>query len=143
MAPCSVSTPPQCAMGLWRAAWLVTRLATLPVQGHHVARLAADLRDLLCALELEDVTLVGASMGAAVIWSYFELFGSARVSKAVFVDQAPLQVCWGWCWGFCAAQGFMVFGGLSSCAVGCTASSERILSARRVGPQTPVPECQG
>lgn len=39
------------------------------------------------------VTLVGTSMGASIIWSYVELFGDARVSKAVFVDQAPLQVC--------------------------------------------------
>ncbi len=39
------------------------------------------------------VTVVGTSMGAAVIWSYLELFGDARIAKAVFVDQAPLQVC--------------------------------------------------
>ena len=31
-------------------------------------------------------------MGAAVIWSHLELYGDVRVSKAVFVDQAPLQV---------------------------------------------------
>ena len=35
---------------------------------------------------------MGTSMGAAVIWSYLELFGDARIAKAVFVDQAPLQV---------------------------------------------------
>lgn len=40
----------------------------------------------------QDVTVVGASMGAAVIWSYVELFGGDRLGKAVFVDQAPLQV---------------------------------------------------
>jgi len=39
--------------------------------------------------------VVGTSMGAAVIWSYLELFGDARIAKAVFVDQAPLQVCAG------------------------------------------------
>ena len=37
------------------------------------------------------MTVVGTSMGAAVIWSYLELFGDARIAKAVFVDQAPLQ----------------------------------------------------
>ncbi len=31
-------------------------------------------------------------MGASIIWAHFELFGDARISKAVFVDQAPLQV---------------------------------------------------
>lgn len=63
-----------------------------PSHGFHVARLASDLRDLLVTLELENVTVVGASMGASIIWSYFELFGmDGRIQKAIFVDQAPLQ----------------------------------------------------
>ena len=64
-----------------------------PAVGFHVARLASDLRDLLVALELNTVTVVGASMGASIIWSYFELFGNGdgRIAKAIFVDQAPLQ----------------------------------------------------
>lgn len=36
----------------------------------------------------QEVTLVGSSMGCAVIWAYMELFDyKQRVSKAVFVDQ--------------------------------------------------------
>lgn len=63
-----------------------------PPHGTHVSRLAADLRDVLAALQLRDgVTLVGTSMGAAVIFSYVELFGLAGLAGAVFVDQAPLQ----------------------------------------------------
>ncbi|KAG7668461.1 hypothetical protein Ndes2526B_g03909 [Nannochloris sp. 'desiccata'] len=62
-----------------------------PAVGFHVARLAADLHNLLRGLNLENVTVVGASMGAAIIWSYFELFAGDRISQAVFVDQAPLQ----------------------------------------------------
>lgn len=63
-----------------------------PNWGFHIARLASDLRDLLVGLDLEQVVVVGASMGASIIWSYFELFGEdGRISKAVFVDQAPLQ----------------------------------------------------
>ena len=34
---------------------------------------------------------VGTSMGSSVIWAYIELFGHDRLSKGVFVDQAPLQ----------------------------------------------------
>lgn len=62
-----------------------------PNWGFHVARLASDLHDLLVGLGLQDVTVVGASMGASVIWSYYELFGTERLASCVFVDQAPLQ----------------------------------------------------
>jgi pimeloyl-ACP methyl ester carboxylesterase len=40
-----------------------------PAWGAHVARLAADLRDFMHALELDSVTGVGTSLGCAVIWS--------------------------------------------------------------------------
>ncbi|DBA84639.1 TPA: hypothetical protein ACH3X1_006002 [Trebouxia sp. C0004] len=62
-----------------------------PEWGHRVARLAADLHDFLQTLDLQEVTVVGTSMGASTIWSYIELFGEDRIARAVFVDQAPLQ----------------------------------------------------
>lgn len=62
-----------------------------PKWGFHVARLAADLKEFLEKLELQEVTVVGASMGAAVLWAYIELFGEERLARAAFVDQAPLQ----------------------------------------------------
>ena len=48
--PCTPACPPPC---------------THRPQGYHVARLAADLRDFLEALDLKEVTVVGCSMGAA------------------------------------------------------------------------------
>ncbi len=65
-----------------------------PKHGHSVARLAADLKTLLEKLEIRHACCVGASMGAAVLWSYQELFGTAaddRIGSIVTVDQAPLQ----------------------------------------------------
>uniref|UniRef100_A0A7S0ING8 AB hydrolase-1 domain-containing protein n=1 Tax=Calcidiscus leptoporus TaxID=127549 RepID=A0A7S0ING8_9EUKA len=62
-----------------------------PAWGFHVARLAADLHALLSAWQLEAPTLVGCSLGCAVIWSYVELFGCDALGKCVFVDQAPSQ----------------------------------------------------
>lgn len=62
-----------------------------PYWGQHVSRHAADLRDVIAHLNLENATLVGTSLGCAIIWSYFELFGSSKVKTAIFVDQAPLQ----------------------------------------------------
>jgi non-heme chloroperoxidase len=59
--------------------------------GHRISRYAADLRDVITALELEDVTALGWSMGAAVIWSHYELFQDAYISRMVAVDQSPRQ----------------------------------------------------
>ncbi|KAK4149656.1 Alpha/Beta hydrolase protein [Chaetomidium leptoderma] len=69
--------------------------------GYHVARLAADLRELLAHLDSKLTSSggtttkfipVGCSIGAAVVWTYLELFGEdARLAGYVFVDQAPLQ----------------------------------------------------
>jgi non-heme chloroperoxidase len=66
--------------------------------GWSVHRLAADLRELLAELELSGVTLVGHSMGCAVIWAYLELFGTAGLDFLVFVDQSPVML-YGPSWG--------------------------------------------
>lgn len=57
----------------------------------HIAEYARQ-RPVIMPLLLQLATLVGCSMGAAVIWAHLELFGDARIGKCVFVDQAPLQV---------------------------------------------------
>jgi len=64
-----------------------------PEWGFHVARLAADLNDLLSQtwIGATKPALLGSSLGCAVIWSYVELYGQASVSKLIFVDQAPSQ----------------------------------------------------
>ncbi|KAK8044491.1 AB hydrolase superfamily protein YdjP [Apiospora rasikravindrae] len=73
--------------------------------GYHVARLAADVRDLVGHLHralhattnpaergAEPLVVpVGCSIGAAVLWTYVELFGQHGLGGFVFVDQAPLQ----------------------------------------------------
>ena len=55
--------------------------------GYHLARLAMDLRELILALDLEKITLLGHSMGAAVIFSYLELFGTDRLCAVILDDQ--------------------------------------------------------
>ena len=68
-----------------------------PDHGYRIARLAADLHDLIRVHGLRDVTLVGHSMGSSVIWSYLELYGEANIDRMVFVDQASAIVampCW-------------------------------------------------
>lgn len=48
--------------------------------------LAGDLKSLLDELQLEDVTLVGFSMGGGEIAKYFSLHGGAGVTKAVLIS---------------------------------------------------------
>lgn len=38
-------------------------------------------------LVLQDVIVVGSSMGASIIWAYIELYGEDRLAGAIFVDQ--------------------------------------------------------
>lgn len=62
-----------------------------PSHGFHVARLAADLHELIVELKLEQPIVVGTSLGCAIIWSYVELYTDASLGGCVFVDQAPSQ----------------------------------------------------
>jgi pimeloyl-ACP methyl ester carboxylesterase len=72
-----------------------------PPEGHTMARHGQDLNDVLNALELRDVVLVGGSMGASTIWSYLKGFGSERVRAAVSVDQTPMMLNTDrWAYGF-------------------------------------------
>lgn len=64
--------------------------------GYHVARLAMDLHDIITHVISADgyktpLYAVGCSIGAAVLWTYVELFTDAAFAGFVFVDQAPLQ----------------------------------------------------
>jgi non-heme chloroperoxidase len=63
-----------------------------PVAGWHLHRLAMDLHELFDHLALDDVTLIGHSMGCSVIWAYLELFGPARVHKLALIDHTPLMI---------------------------------------------------
>lgn len=58
-----------------------------PAYGYRVSRLAADVHDLLAALDLREVTLLGHSLGCVVIWSYLDLFGNDRLRRLVLADQ--------------------------------------------------------
>ncbi len=68
-----------------------------PDHGYRIARLAADTHEALAALNLTDVVLAGHSMGCSVIYSYWEHFGSDRLSKLILIDQTPALTAWpGW-----------------------------------------------
>ncbi|KAF2847449.1 alpha/beta hydrolase-like protein [Plenodomus tracheiphilus IPT5] len=63
-----------------------------PKAGFHIARLALDMKNLVDDLKLKGkISAIGASLGAAILWCYAELFSTDAFSHMVFVDQAPLQ----------------------------------------------------
>ncbi|MCH0565931.1 MULTISPECIES: alpha/beta fold hydrolase [unclassified Streptomyces] len=63
-----------------------------PEHGYRIARLAADLRQLVLALGLDDITLVCHSMGCAVAWSYWDLFDGDRLGRLVLFDEPPALI---------------------------------------------------
>ena len=70
-------------------------LSTKSEYGYHVARLAVDLYSLIRHIRVTHsqatFVAVGCSLGAAILWTYAELFDSKDFAGMIFVDQAPLQ----------------------------------------------------
>jgi non-heme chloroperoxidase len=60
-----------------------------PATGYDYDTFAGDLRKLITALELRDVTLVGFSMGGGEVARYFGKYGSDGVRKAVILGGVP------------------------------------------------------
>ncbi|MGC4005945.1 MAG: alpha/beta hydrolase [Pirellulales bacterium] len=60
-----------------------------PTVGYDYDTFAADLHKLIEQLDLHDLTLVGFSMGTGEVARYLSAYGSARVSKAVFIAPIP------------------------------------------------------
>jgi non-heme chloroperoxidase len=74
------------------------RVIAVDLRGHGAAewppavdmhRRGDDVHDVLAALDLQDVTLIGGSMGGSTVWSYLARSGPDRVRSIVVVDQTP------------------------------------------------------
>jgi non-heme chloroperoxidase len=61
-----------------------------PAFGYKISRLAKDVRDVIEALELDQVNILGHSMGSSVIWNYYDMYGADRLSKLLLIDQMPM-----------------------------------------------------
>lgn len=57
--------------------------------GHTLPQHARDLRAFLEQLDLDDVIIIGWSMGAIVSWEYIDQFGTDRLHALVDVDMEP------------------------------------------------------
>jgi pimeloyl-ACP methyl ester carboxylesterase len=61
-----------------------------PAHGYKISRLAKDVHDMIHALDLDEVNILGHSMGSSVIWNYYDMFGPERLSKLLLIDQMPM-----------------------------------------------------
>jgi pimeloyl-ACP methyl ester carboxylesterase len=57
--------------------------------GSRISRFAADLKELNEHLGLKKADYCGWSMGASVLWSYIDLYGTNSINKVVFIDEPP------------------------------------------------------
>src|SRR5258708_19053563 len=64
-------------------------LSSRPTIGYDFDTFAGDLNTLLGHLDLDDVALVGFSMGTREVVRYLSTYGSARVRKAVLIGDIP------------------------------------------------------
>ena len=67
-----------------------------PAYGARVARLAADLHELLDHLGISAAHLGGHSLGASVLWSYIDLYGTSRIRSLIIIDQPSACVVLPW-----------------------------------------------
>src|SRR6516165_5183074 len=64
-------------------------LSSQPVTGYDYDTFAADLDQLMSALNLQGADLAGHSMGGGEIARYLGRYGSARVRRAVIISGVP------------------------------------------------------
>ncbi len=58
--------------------------------GLRLSRLAHDLKEVVDAMQLRRLTLLGHSLGSSVIYSFLDLFARERVERIILVDEAPV-----------------------------------------------------
>lgn len=57
--------------------------------GSRISRFAMDLREMTQHAGITKASFSGWSMGASVLWSYIDLFGTSDIERISFVDEAP------------------------------------------------------
>lgn len=67
-------------------------LSDLPEYGFHIERLAMDAKEMIDDARLKKFYLFGHSMGNAVAWCYFSMFGQDQVLKYILGDEAPCLI---------------------------------------------------
>lgn len=59
--------------------------------GTRISRYSMDVKEFMDHLGLKQANFCGWSMGASVLWSYIDLFGTKTIHKIVFIDE-PISI---------------------------------------------------
>lgn len=65
-----------------------------PAHGYRPSRLAVDIHEFIENRDLKKITIIGHSMGCAIIWSLLDQFGDKNIRQIVLIDQATSVVAW-------------------------------------------------
>lgn len=63
-----------------------------PTHGYHIERFAKDAKEMIDDAKIDRFYLFGHSMGNAVSWCYFSIFGQDKVIKYILGDEAPCLI---------------------------------------------------
>jgi non-heme chloroperoxidase len=63
-----------------------------PTFGYHIERFAKDAKEMIDDAQIDKFYLFGHSMGNAVSWCYFSIFGQEKVIKYILGDEAPCLI---------------------------------------------------
>lgn len=63
-----------------------------PAYGYHIERFAKDAKEMIDDAKIDKFYLFGHSMGNAVSWCYFSIFGQEKVLKYILGDEAPCLI---------------------------------------------------
>jgi non-heme chloroperoxidase len=63
-----------------------------PTYGYHIERFTKDAKEMIDHAKIKKFYLFGHSMGNAVAWCYFSIFGQDKVIKYILGDEAPCLI---------------------------------------------------
>jgi non-heme chloroperoxidase len=63
-----------------------------PAYGYHIERFAKDAKEMIDHAKIKNFYLFGHSMGNAVAWCYFSIFGQDKILKYILGDEAPCLI---------------------------------------------------
>jgi non-heme chloroperoxidase len=63
-----------------------------PAYGYHIERFAKDAKEMIDDAKIDHFSLFAHSMGNAVAWCYFSIFGQEKVDRYILGDEAPCLI---------------------------------------------------